>query len=301
MLTGDDTAPVQVMGGPAVQRRRLAAELRQLRERSGLTMTEAAAQLEWSSAKISRIENALVSVLPRDAKLLAGLYGVHGIDDRERLVVLARQTRQRPWWHNFGLAVPVWFQPYAALEAEAVVLASYHCELLPDLLQTPDYHQAVSPDPPGLDDQETAQLAALLPARQHRHAATGNPRLHAIISETVLRRPVGGHGVMAAQFARLAQASQEPAITIQVLPFAVGAHPAMDTPFTLLAFPDPDDPDIAYPGPHPGACLDANAAVQRYQRAFSRLREMALSAQDSRDLITQAAGELDPPQRPREC
>jgi len=292
MLTSDGTAPVPAAGGPAVRRRRLAAELRQLRELSGLTIVQAAALLEWSSAKISRMENAQVSVLPRDARLLAGLYGVGGGAERERLIGLARQTRQRPWWHDNGLAVPVWFRPYAGLEAEAGLACSYHPEVVPALLQIPAYRHAVSADAAGLDGREADQLAVLLPARQRRHATTGSPRLHSIVSEAVLRRPAGGAAVMAAQLTRLAQASQEPGITIQVLPFAAGAHPAMDTPFTLFAFPDPADPAIASHGPHGTHCTDDAAAVQSYQQAFTRLHQMALPPHASRDLITQAAYDL---------
>jgi transcriptional regulator with XRE-family HTH domain len=285
------TAPRLEAGGPAVQRRRLAAELRQLREDAGLTNAEVAATLEWSAAKVSRIETARVSVLPRDAKVLINLYGLHDSDERERLIDLARQTRQKPWWHRRGLTVPGWFQQYVGLEAEAAVLCSYHPELIPALLQAPAYREA-SPAAPGLDAQEAAQLAALLPARQHRLAAAGSPRLHVIVSEAALRRVVGGPSVMAAQLADLAQACDEPNITIQVLPFAAGAHPAMDTPFTLLAFPDPADPGIACPGLFPAACLEDDVAVRRYRHAFNRLHQMALPVQDSRVLITQSASEF---------
>jgi hypothetical protein len=246
--------------------------------------------LEWSPAKVSRIENALVGVLPRDVKLLAGLYGADSGDDRERLIALARLSRQRPWWQRHGLDVPVWFRPYAALEAEAEMLSGYSPERVPDLLQIPAYRGAC-PAPPGLGDPDAAQLAALLTARQHRRAVTGWPGLHVVVSESVLRRPVGGPAVMAAQLARLAEASGESGVTIQVLPFTAGAHPAMDSPFALLAFPDPADPAIASPAPH-AACLDDTDAVQRYRDAFAGLCGLALPPQDSRDLITRAAGEL---------
>jgi transcriptional regulator with XRE-family HTH domain len=296
-MTTDGTTMELPAGGPAIRRRRLAAELRQRREQAGLTLVQAAARLEWSSAKISRIENAQVSILPRDAKLLAGLYGVHGSDDRAQLIALARQTRQKPWWHHYGLTVPGWFQPYAALEADAASLRSYHPELVPALLQTPAYRNAV-PALPGREDQEAAQFAALLTARQHRLATTGAPRLHAIVSEAVLRRPAGGPAIMAAQLTRLAQASQEPGVTIQVLPFAAGTHPAMDAPFALLTFPDPADPDIVSPGLHGAPCLDDVATVQRHQHVFTRLRQMALPAEASRGLISQAAAELTRRARP---
>jgi hypothetical protein len=287
MITGNP-AIVPAAGGPAIGRRRLAGELRQLREDAGLTIAQAAAQLEWSGAKISRIENAQVSVLPRDVKFLLGIYG--GDDDaRELMLGLARQTREKAWWHRYGVtAIPAWSRVYADLEAEAALLCSYHPELIPPLLQTPDYHDAAqaAADPDGPD---SGQLAALFRARQARHAATATPRLHAIVSEAVLCRSIGGPSVMAAQLTRLSQAAALPGITVQVLPFAAGAHPALDAPFALMEFADPADPAVACTGPHGALCLDTAADVQHYQQAFARLRDMALTPAQSLARITRAA------------
>jgi hypothetical protein len=276
-----------------MRRRRLAAELRQLREDAVLTIAEVAEKLEWSAAKISRVENAHVSVLPRDVKFLLSVYGTAGDGDRDRLVALARESRQRAWWHRYGVtAVPDWLRTYAALEAEAAVLSSYHPELVPALFQTADYHDAVQQAALSVAASENGQLATLLRARQDRLAVAGTPHVHAIVSETVLRRQVGGPDVMTAQLDHLAKASRKPGVTLQVLPFASGAHPAMDSPFTLMTFPDPADPDIACSGPHGALCLDSDADVQRHQRVLTRLRDMALPARASRTLITQAAAEL---------
>jgi transcriptional regulator with XRE-family HTH domain len=286
------TVPASV--GPALRRRRLASELRQLRERAGLTLAEVAQELEWSAAKISRIENAHVSVLPRDVRFLLGIYGTADSSDRDRLVALARESRQKPWWHRYGVsAVPIRSQAFAALEAEAAVSYSYHPELVPALLQTPAYHHAVQQATLSVPDGEDGnEMAALLRARQDRRAATGTPHLHAILSETVIRRPAGGSAVMAAQLDHLAGAAALGGVTVQVLPFAAGAHPALDAPLTLMTFPDPDDPDIACTGPHGALCLDADADVQHYRHAFTGLKNMALTATDSLALITQATAEF---------
>jgi transcriptional regulator with XRE-family HTH domain len=287
-MTTDSTIRAQV-GSPALTRRRLAAELRLRREQARLTINEVAVMLEWSCAKISRIENAKVSVLPRDVKFLLGIYGTRDGSDRDVLLDLARQSRERAWWHRYGVsAVPAWSRVYAELEAEVAVLCSYHTELVPALLQTPAYHDAVqnAAGPPGTD---SSQLSALLRARQARHAATGTPHLHAIVSEAVLRRPIGGPAVMAAQLDHLGQAAALPGTTVQVLPFAAGAHPALDTPFALMTFPDPADPEIACTGPHNDLCLDAKADVQHYQHAFARLQHIALTPPASLALITRAA------------
>src|SRR6266496_3315388 len=128
---------------PTVKRRRLAAELRRYREQAGLTIEDVAERLEWSSAKISRIENARVSVLPRDVKFLLGVYGSAEGEERELLLTLARESRQKGWWHQYGDAIPESFEIYVGLEAEAATLRNYESEFVPGLLQTEDYARAV--------------------------------------------------------------------------------------------------------------------------------------------------------------
>lgn len=297
-MTTESTTPMPAwaFGSPAVRRRRLAAELRQLRLNAGLTIDEVAGKLEWSSAKISRIENALVSVLPRDVKFLLGIYGMVDNADRERLLTLSQESRQKAWWHRYDLtAVPAWLRTYADMEAEAAILFSYHPELVPDLFQSSGYRSALLQAAlPGPADQDSDQVTTLLLARQERLAVIGTPRLHAIVGEAVLRREVGGPATMADQLDRLAHAMREPGITVQVLPFASGAHPAMDSPFGVMTFPDPADPDIACTGRHGALCLDTDADVQHCQQTFAQLRNMALPPDTSLTLITRAAAELCP-------
>ena len=129
---------------PTVKRRRLAAELRSYRDRAGLTIEEVAQRLEWSTAKISRIENARVSVLPRDVKFLLGVYGVEeNGEEWEALLALARESRQKGWWYAYGDAIPEGFETYVGLEADATTLRTYESEYVPGLLQTEDYARAV--------------------------------------------------------------------------------------------------------------------------------------------------------------
>src|SRR6266702_1696038 len=114
---------------PTVKRRRLAAELRSYRDRAGLTIEEVAQRLEWSSAKISRIENARVSVLPRDVKFLLSAYGLSDDDEVwEVMLTLARESRQKGWWHQYGEAVPDWFEVFVGLEADATTIEGYDAE-----------------------------------------------------------------------------------------------------------------------------------------------------------------------------
>lgn len=280
---------------PTVKRRRLAAELRKAREASGLTIEEVADKLEWSSAKISRIENARVSVLPRDVKFLLSTYG-H--DDTEELwdvlLALARESRQKGWWHQYGDAIPDWFQIYVGLEAEASALNCYRPEFVDGLLQTRDYARAVHrASLPNATTEQIEQLVEVRMARQDLLVSDDAPHLWLILNEAVIRRQVGGPAVMYEQLERLAEVADLPSVTLQVVPFANGAHAAMDGGFTVLEFPDDVDPQIVYFEYQTGSVyLEKRAEVARYKLAFDHLRASALGVEPSKALIRRCAEEL---------
>src|SRR5260370_19006696 len=119
---------------PTVRRRRLAAELHRLRQASKMTIEQVAEALEWSPGKVSKIENARVSVLPRDARKLLDVYGITEGDGRELLLTLARESRERGWWQQYREAVPAGFATYLRLEAEASNISPYQADIVPGLL-----------------------------------------------------------------------------------------------------------------------------------------------------------------------
>jgi transcriptional regulator with XRE-family HTH domain len=282
------------LSSPTVKRRRLAAELRHYREQAGLTIDDVAERLEWSSAKISRIENSRVSVLPRDVKFLLGIYGLTSQDQAwDVLLTLARESRQKGWWHSYGDAVPDWFEVYVGLEAEATDKSSYAAEFVPGLLQTADYaravHRAALVD---ASEQEVEQLVKVRMARQELLASEDGPQQWLVLNEAVIRRLIGGRAVMHAQLVRLVEATSLPNVTIQVVPFNAGAHSAMDGSFSILGFPEPTDPNIVYIEYQTGALyLEKPQEVQRYRLMFDHLRAPALSVDASRALIVRAADE----------
>jgi transcriptional regulator with XRE-family HTH domain len=280
---------------PTVKRRRLAAELRKAREQAGLTIDEVAERLEWSSAKISRIENARVSVLPRDVKFLLSTYGLTDRDDAwEPMLVLARESRQKGWWQQYGDAVREWFEVYVGLEAEAATLNCYHTEFVNGLLQTRDYARAVHRAwLPTATDEEIEQLVNVRMARQELLTSPDGPHVWLVFNEAVLRRLVGGHAVMHEQLLRLVDASTLPNVTIQVMPFSGGAHSAMDGSFNILGFPDPADPNVVYIEYQTGALyLEKREETDRYKLIFDHLRAQAMPVDASRALVRRSADEL---------
>jgi len=280
---------------PTVKRRRLAAELRHYREAAHLTIDEVAERLEWSNAKISRIENARVSVLPRDVKFLLSTYGLSDQDEAwDVLLTLARESRQRGWWQHYGEAVPDWFEVYIGLEAEAATIFEYDTEFVPGILQTKDYAWAVHKAQLIMASSgEIDKLVQVRMARQEILRSSDAPQLWLVLNEAVIRRVVGNGTVMREQLDRLIEVTQLPNLTLQVVPFNAGAHAAMDGSFILLGFPEPTDPQIVYIEYHTGALyLEKPAEVTRYRLMFDHLRASALPVDASRTLMARVAEEL---------
>ncbi len=280
---------------PTVKRRRLAAELRRLREAANLTIDDVAERLEWSTAKISRIENARVSVMPRDVKFLLRTYGFAEDDiGFEVLLSLARESRQKGWWQQYGEAIPDWFQVFVGLEAEAASIWGYDSEFVPGILQTEEYARAVhQAQLINATDHDIDRLVRVRMERQELLKSDDAPELWLVLNESVVRRVVGGPAVMRDQLHRLIEASRMPNVTLQIVPFSAGAHPAMDGSFNLLGFPEPTDPQIVYIEYHTGALyMERPSEVDRYRLAFDHLRAAAASVDASRVDMERVAEEL---------
>jgi transcriptional regulator with XRE-family HTH domain len=272
---------------PTVRRRRLALELRRLREAARLTCEEVAEHLECSTSKVSRIETGRVSVSPRDVRDMLDLYGVSA-QQGASLVQLARDSRQKGWWHAYSDTIQPRFATYIGLESAASEIRIYEVTLIPGLLQTEDYARTViAAGTVGGDHESVARNVALLMARQPPLTSDDPPRLWAVLDEAALRRTVGGAGLMRLQLDHLLDLSRLPNVAIQVIPFGAGAHPAMGRPFVILAFPERADPDVVYLEDLTSALYVEDVdEVDRYNMFFNHLRATALSFEDSAALIT---------------
>ena len=270
---------------PTGRRRRLGAELRRLREAAGLTIDKVAEELECSPSKVSRIETGQVSATPRDVRDMLGLYRVD--DDRlEAMVQVAREARQRGWWQKF-VDVPDGVPAYVGLETAATSIDVYMALLVPALLQTPDYARAViAAVRPDLPPKEIDRRVELRLRRQDMLDQERPPRMRVLLDDTVLRRPVGGPAVMAAQRRRLLADADRPAVTIQVLEVGAGAHAGMDGPFTIFGFPAPAERDVvALDSAADALYLEDAEDVARYRRVFELLLPAARSPEDSAAII----------------
>lgn len=282
--------------GPVVPRRRLGAELRALREQSGLTIEDVAELLECSVSKVSRLETGQGIPKSRDVRDLLDRYGVTHQAHRDRMMRWVREGQRQGWWHDYSdvLApdpedplLPDNFSRYVSLEQDAREVRSFENTLVHGLLQTEDYARAVFTAMSTADSEVIDRQVELRMRRQDRLYVDEDPlKIHIILDEAVLHRPVGGDQVMRGQLKRLLADAQRPNITIQVLPFSVGAYQTMVGPFGFLTFPDSDDNDLVYVEGHSrDLYLEQPHDVEIYGKIFDTLVGTCLSAKQSTALV----------------
>ncbi|HVE96344.1 MAG TPA: helix-turn-helix transcriptional regulator [Pseudonocardiaceae bacterium] len=282
--------------GPVVPRRRLGAELRTLREHAGLTIEDVAKELECSVSKVSRLETGKGIPYSRDVRDLLDRYGVTDQVKRDRLMRWVRDGQRQGWWHDYSdvLApdpedplVPDNLSRYVALEQDASEVRGFEAILVPGLLQTEDYARAILNTLSTADREATDRLVELRMRRQDRLYADDDPlTVHMVLDEAALHRPMGGEQVMRAQLKRLIADAQRPNITIQVLPFSIGAHQAMAGSFEVLAFSDSDDNDLVCVESHLGLLyLEKEHDVEVYEQIFDALVDMCLTPEQSIALV----------------
>ncbi|WP_432095096.1 helix-turn-helix domain-containing protein [Streptomyces sp. bgisy100] len=270
-----------------VRRILLGSQLRRLRESRGVTREAAGYSIRASESKISRMELGRVSFKARDVEDLLTLYGVVDGAEREALLGLAREANVAGWWHSYGDVLPGWFQTYVGLEGAASSIRSYEVQFVHGLLQTEEYvHAVVTRGQPEATRSEVERRVALRLERQKLLVSERGPEFHVVLDEAALHRPYGGSTVMRGQLRHLAEISERPNVTLQVMPFAFGGHAAESGAFTLLRFPESDLPDVVYLEQLTSALyLDKRDEVAQYERAMERLHEDALSPAESRDVL----------------
>ena len=221
-------------------------ELQRRREATGMSREEVARQLKWSTSTLFRIETGRSRPQPRNVRILLELYGVTGTE-REGLIQLTWEARQPAWWHFFRDVLPNPYEVYIGLEAGAASIRNFEPVVVPGLLQTADYAREIFRNGPiELDPDEVERLLEVRLARQEILARNDRPRLWAVIDEAVIRRVVGGPGVMREQLRHLTESVQEGKTTIQVVPYRAGAHAGPIGSFVILDFAEVTDPAVVY-------------------------------------------------------
>jgi transcriptional regulator with XRE-family HTH domain len=272
---------------PTLRRGELGAVLRAHRLELGLTVEQVAEQLMCSPSKISRMETGQRGATPRDVRDLCAFYGITDEAERARLMTLALEGKQQGWWQPYGLP----YGEYVGLEQAATSMDVYNSAVVPGLLQTSGYakalHEAAMPEiAPAVIEQRIEERQT----RQQLLDRSDPPFIQIVVDEAVLRRPIGGPAVMRNQLDQMIEIATRPNVTIQVLPFELGAHPALESNFTILKLGG-KAPNIVYvEGLIPPVYYRRAKDVQRYQQVFERLCGIGSSPKDSAALISKMRG-----------
>jgi transcriptional regulator with XRE-family HTH domain len=279
---------------PPVRRRILGAALRRFRKEAGCTLDDAARILDCRRSKISRIETGQRGIRGTDLRELLAEYGV---DDprRDALLSLARRPRRDGWWQSASHVRGAAYAGFTELGGAGTSVGTYDAQVLPGLVQTRDYAQAIAVASLVKESQEERkQFVQVRLAQQHVLTRDQHPLpFWAVLSEGALRQMVGGRDVMRAQLRHLVDiGDRQRNVSLQVLPFAAGAHAATSGPFVIITFPGAPDLAVVYLEGHTGGIyLDGEDEVARYTLAFEHLRATALSTAATVTLIEEIAAD----------
>lgn len=264
------------MTSPIVRRRRLSAELRRQRMQAGMTLNAVAAELEWSPAKLGHIETGIrkwPSVT--EVSALLRVYGVTG-GQREAILGLARQSRLRPWWTDYGDVVS---SACVGNEAGAVAIDSYAGIVVPDLVQAPEYTTLLARSQ-GYEGHRVERMVAAYLKRQENLDRDSLTRYHALVEEDALRRVASAPAALHAQLRRLIELAEgRNRVTIQLLPTSAGPHAGSAGPFTVLEFEEDESSLVFVEGTPGGVIVEEEAKVTRCQQVWRRLTAAAISPQ----------------------
>ncbi|MCO6003736.1 helix-turn-helix domain-containing protein [Actinoallomurus purpureus] len=283
-----------IKDSPTFRRRRVAMELRRLREGAALTLEQASEHLECSPTKLSRMETARTPLHPRDVRDLLDLYGVTDEKVRETLTGLARDSRKKGWWQGYDDVLPAKFSIFLGLETAAFSIEAYRSQLLYGLFQTPDYARALmSVDVLRLSPEEVDRRVELRMARQELLTKEDPLRVWAILDESVLHRVVGSRQVMRAQLQHLLRLAERPNVVIQLLPYEAGPVLITAESFEFLRFPEPTDSPIVYIEHSTGGLyLEREEEVREYRNRVDHLIANGVSVEKSLAMIAAVAAEL---------
>ncbi|TDP97628.1 helix-turn-helix domain-containing protein [Labedaea rhizosphaerae] len=283
--------------GRTLRRRKLGKELQRLKEVSGQNLSELARNTGLGTSALSKIFNGRTAILARNVRLICQACGV-GAPTMDTLIRLAEESDDRGWWVAYSDTVPDWFATYVDLESDATVINAYSAELVDGLLQIPEYAEAVmragvSP----VNDESLRRAVELRRARQAILDRAKPPQLNLVLNEAAVIRPTGGRAVQARQLEHLVLMAQRPNIRLQILPFAVGEHPGMKGPFTLLRFPDDyrmstASMDCVYLENANGEMWQERLSdIERYVTTFDRLQALSLSPENTVEAISKLASD----------
>jgi transcriptional regulator with XRE-family HTH domain len=292
--TGGDGVPDALHSSPTVLRMILGRQLQALREKAGLSYQQAADEIYASEWTLRRIEAGKGALKPLNIKSLLITYGITDVREIDAFLRLARDASRPGWWHTYTDVLPDWFTVAVGLEESAALIRAYQPQVVPGLLQTEAYARAITAASfPSEQGEDSERRVALRLARQDLLKRPAPPEYWVVLEETVLRRPIGGPDVMHGQIEYLIECAARPNITLQVLPFTTGWHPAMYGMFNLFRFPDDAIPDVVYSEALTSAYyLNKSEETTKYTEALDRMAAQAATPDQTISILREALKEL---------
>jgi transcriptional regulator with XRE-family HTH domain len=283
-------------GSPTVRRRRLASELREIRESKGRSAETVATALRWSPSKISRYERARTGLRPQEVARLLDYYKITG-SRRALLLSLAEDATQKGWWEEYGDSLSADYQQFIGLEHEASSMAIWHVDVVTGLLQTEAYarhiissYNQVEPNPPSM-------IGRLVRVRMRRQQVLDREgfQLSVVLDESVLRRRVGDDSVMHEQLHRIAEEADRPNLRLHVLPLDT-QHNVFVESFVIFGFGSASDgvlqDVVSTEHLRTGFSLEGEMETYLHRLAFRTLVDASLDPVASKALILATAKEL---------
>ena len=284
---------------PTVRRRRLAAELRGIRESKGKSGDVVAAALKWSPSKISRYERARTGLRPRDVERLLDYYQITG-QRRELLLTLAEDAAQKGWWEEYADSLSEDYQQFIGLEHEAMSIALWHVDVVPGLLQTEAYARHIISSYSKVEPVAPGMIGRMVRVRMQRQQVLDRDglQLTVVLDESVLQRRIGDDSVMHEQLQRLAREADRSNMTVRILPLDA-QHTVFGESFTIFGFGygagsgDGGDPMlqdvVSTEQLRSGFTLEGERETYLHRIAFQMLAEASLDPAASAELIRQTA------------
>jgi transcriptional regulator with XRE-family HTH domain len=283
-----------VPGSPTVRRRRLAAELRGIRESKGKSGDAVAAALKWSPSKISRYERARTGLQPREVKRLLDYYEITG-PRRELLLALAEDAAQKGWWEEFADILTADYQQFIGLEHEASSIAIWHVDVVTGLLQTEAYARHIIRSYSQIEPIAPGMIERLVKVRMKRQQVLNREpevQLEVVLDESILKRRIGDELVMYEQLQRLVREGDRPNITLRILPLDA-QHTVFGESFVIFRFgPDKDamlQDVVSTEHLRNDFSLEGEKETYLHRIAFQMLAGASLDPASSRAMILETA------------
>jgi transcriptional regulator with XRE-family HTH domain len=280
-------------GSPTVRRRRLAAELRGIRESKGKSGDTVAAALKWSPSKISRYERARTGLRPREVERLLDYYQITG-PRRALLLGLAEDAAQKGWWEEHADSLSEDYKQFIGLEHEATSMAIWHVDVVTGLLQTEEYARHIIGSYSRVEPVAPGMIGRLVRVRMRRQQVLDRDglQLSVVLDESVLKRRIGDEAVMYDQLQRLVKEADRPNLTLQVLPLDA-QHSVFGESFVIFGFGQDADAMlqdvVSTEHLRSGFTLEGERDTYLHRIAFQMLVDAALDPVASRKLILETA------------